>query len=163
MTSGRTDRFHAATEPDEKAKIILEHLESPARMPSGSHSNREGWGGKTGQHWSNDQRVARGFSRPNPASQKQLREYGLPEDVSVVLHAKPPTEAQRYTPRGQHWRDADHPSEDEVTLKARAPVHLVGMTFPGHREYGKPATDKPGEYVPVNRRLRAGRYPEMGS
>jgi hypothetical protein len=157
MTQERAERFRSASDPRERAGIVMEHLNSPSQLPSGSLSYREGWGGTTGQHWSNTYGVARGFSRPNPATQKQLHEASLPEDVPVVLHAELPTQAQRYTSRGQRNANAGHPSEDEVTLKASAPVRLKAITFPGLGEFGRPDTDRSPETVPVRAKLRAGR------
>jgi len=158
MPAERAARFHAARTPEEKAGIVLEHLNASSRNGA---DNRLGWDGNAGQHWSQSIGVARGFatSHITPGHEKQMSDLGLPRNVGVILHAEPPAEAQRYTPRGQRNRNAGYPSESEVTLKSSAPVRLTGMSFPDDRPevWGKPAERQPDTYAPVSARLRAGR------
>lgn len=158
MPAERANRFHASQTPEEKAAIVLEHLRSSSHNGA---NNRLGWGGSTGQHWSESIGVARGFAvnHITPAHEAELGRFGLPRNVGVILHAQPPTEAQRYTTRGQRNSNAGYPNEAEVTFKSGAPVRLTGMSFPDDRPevWGKPSERQPDTYAPVSARLRAGR------
>jgi hypothetical protein len=158
MPPERAARFHAAGTPAEKASVVMEHLNA---SNENGNNNRLGWGGNAGQHWTNSASVARGFSTQHstPAHAKQMGELGLPRDVGVILHAQPPTEAQRFSPRGQRNFGANYPSEDEVTYKGSAPVKLTGMSFPDDRPevWGKPSERQPDTYAPASARLRAGK------
>lgn len=158
MPAERAQRFYAARTPGEKASVVLEHLQASSQDGA---NNRLGWDGNAGQHWSNSVGVARGFATNHitPAHEKQMNDLGLPRNVGVILHAQPPTEAQRMTPRGQRNMGAAHLSEDEVTYRSSAPVKLTGMSFPDDRPevWGKPAERQPDQYAPVSTRLRAGR------
>jgi hypothetical protein len=142
MPPYRAARFHAAQTPEEKAQIVMEHVQAD---PAGNPGN--GRGGALGQHWTTQPSVARGFSGPGAGR----------GDIPVIFHAEPPKPSHVYSPEGQarHGIGGKHYSESETTLRSRAPVRLLGMSFPDDPTPGPQETGY-GTYVPVSARLKSG-------
>lgn len=154
MTTERASRFHAAQSPEEKAAIVMEHVQSSSH---GGSNNREGWDNALGSHWTTTPSVARGFTGHGNGPNKELEKYGLPQNIPVMFHAEPPAPSHVYSEGGQAhagFGPRHFAGEDETTLRKNAPVKLVGMSFP---EKGSGPDDNGyGPYVPVSAKLHAG-------
>lgn len=104
--------------PEQRAKGVMSYLRSKPDPGAGAE---QGWGGSTGQHWTTERSVADTFSHP--------RDSG---GTGVILHAKYPEPHHVLNDQQKAAIRADVDSEKEVSFRSDAPVHVTGVTFPGH-------------------------------
>ena len=104
--------------PEQRAKGVVSYLRSKPDPGAGAE---QGWGGTVGQHWTTKRSVADTFSHP--------RDSG---GIGAILHAQHPEQHHVMDSNNKKAIRADLESENEVSFRSDAPVHITGVTFPGH-------------------------------
>jgi len=147
----------------DRADAVLEHLRNKSGQEKfGGGYSREGAGGRTGQHWSSNEKVAVGYSRPRPPDEFKQQVYEknhLPPDTGVVLHAeRPPEQAEVRSKKSLDKIEAfgeNNHSEREVSLRRGAKVHVTALSFPQFGGGDVPTNQVPKETVPVDAWFKA--------